>query len=72
MIKSRKIKLLKWLAGISIILLMLGISAVTVFAVFDVAVEYQNGRANIKKNSNKCIKRFLCLFAVRRCACGTV
>lgn len=32
MIKSRKIKLLKWLAGISVILLMLGISAVTVFA----------------------------------------
>ena len=32
MIKSRKIKLLKWLAGISVILFMLGISAVPVFA----------------------------------------
>lgn len=37
MIKSRKIKLLKWLAGISVILLMLGISAVTVFAAGDVS-----------------------------------
>ena len=37
MIKSRKIKLLKWLAGISVILLMLGISAVTVFATGDVS-----------------------------------
>ena len=37
MTKSRKIKLLKWLAGISVILLMLGISAVTVFAAGDVS-----------------------------------
>ena len=37
MINSRKIKLLKWLAGISVILLMLGISAVTVFAAGDVS-----------------------------------
>jgi hypothetical protein len=37
MIKSRKIKLLKWIAGISVILLMLGISAVTVFAAGDVS-----------------------------------
>lgn len=37
MIKSRKIKLLKWFAGISVILLMLGISAVTVFAAGDVS-----------------------------------
>ena len=37
MIKSRIIKLLKWLAGISVILLMLGISAVTVFAAGDVS-----------------------------------
>ena len=37
MIKSRKIKLLKWLAGISVILLMLGISAVNAFAAGDVS-----------------------------------
>lgn len=37
MIKSRKIKLLKWLAGISVILFMIGISAVTVFAAGDVS-----------------------------------
>lgn len=35
MIKSRKIKLLKWLAGISVILLMLGILAVNAFAAGD-------------------------------------
>ena len=35
--KVKKIKLLKWLAGISVILLMLGISAVTVFAAGDVS-----------------------------------
>lgn len=37
MIKSRKIKLLKWLAGISVILFMIVISAVTVFAAGDVS-----------------------------------
>lgn len=37
MIKSRKIELLKWISGISVILLMLGISAVTVFAAGDVS-----------------------------------
>ena len=37
MIKSRKIKLLQWIAGISVILFMLGISAVTVFAAGDVS-----------------------------------
>lgn len=42
MIKSRKIKLLKWLAGISVILLMLGISAVTVFAAGDVSTAIQS------------------------------
>ena len=42
MIKSRKIKLLKWLAGISVILLMLGISAVTVFAAGDVSSAIQS------------------------------
>ena len=37
MIKSRRTKLIKWLSGISVILLMLGISAVTVFAAGDVS-----------------------------------
>ena len=37
MIKSRRTKLIKWLSGVSVILLMLGISAVTVFAVGDVS-----------------------------------
>lgn len=42
MIKSRKIKLLKWIAGISVILLMLGISAVTVFAAGNVSTAIQS------------------------------
>ena len=42
MIESRKIKLLKWIAGISVILIMLGISAVTVFAAGDVSSAIQN------------------------------
>ena len=42
MIKSRKIKLLKWLAGISVILLMLGISAVNAFAAGDVSTAIQS------------------------------
>lgn len=37
MIKSRRTKLFKWLSGVSVILLMLGISAVTVFAAGDVS-----------------------------------
>ena len=37
MIKSRRTKLIKWLSGVSVILLMLGISAVTVFAAGDVS-----------------------------------
>ena len=37
MIKSRRTKLIKWLTGVSVILLMLGISAVTVFAAGDVS-----------------------------------
>ena len=42
MTESRKIKLLKWIAGISVILIMLGISAVTVFAAGDVSSAIQN------------------------------
>lgn len=42
MIESRKIKLLKWIAGISVIFIMLGISAVTVFAAGDVSSAIQN------------------------------
>ena len=42
MIESRKIKLLKWIAGISVILLMLGISALTVFAAGDVSSAIQS------------------------------
>lgn len=42
MIKSKKIKLLKWIAGISIILLMLGISAVNAFAAGDVSTSIQS------------------------------
>lgn len=42
MIKSRKIKLLKWLAGISVILLMLGISAVNAFAAGDASTAIQS------------------------------
>lgn len=42
MIKSRKIKLLKWLAGISVILLMLGISEVNAFAAGDVSTAIQS------------------------------
>ena len=42
MIASRKIKLLKWIAGISVIFIMLGISAVTVFAAGDVSSAIQN------------------------------
>lgn len=37
MIKSRRTKLIKWLSGVSVILLMLGISAVTIFAAGDVS-----------------------------------
>ena len=37
MIKSRRTKLIKWLSGVSVILLMLGISAVPVFAAGDVS-----------------------------------
>ena len=37
MIKSRRTKLITWLSGVSVILLMLGISAVTVFAAGDVS-----------------------------------
>lgn len=37
MIKLRRTKLIKWLSGISVILLMLGIPAVTVFAAGDVS-----------------------------------
>ena len=37
MIKSRRTKLIKWLSGVSVILLMLGISAVIVFAAGDVS-----------------------------------
>lgn len=42
MIESKKIKLLKWIAGISIILLMLGISGITVFAAGDVSSAIQS------------------------------
>lgn len=42
MINSRKIKLLKWLAGISVIMFMIGISAVTVFAAGDVSTAIQS------------------------------
>ena len=38
MIKSRRTKLIKWLSGVSVILLMLGISAVTVSFSFDGSV----------------------------------
>ena len=38
MIKSRRTKLIKWLTGVSVILLMLGISAVTVSFTFDGSV----------------------------------
>lgn len=37
MIKSNKIKILKFFIGIAIVMLMLGISAVTVFAAGDVS-----------------------------------
>lgn len=42
MIKSRRTKLIKWLSGVSVILLMLGISAVTVFAAGDVSSAIQS------------------------------
>lgn len=42
MIKSSKIRLLKWTAGIAVILLMLVISAVTVFAAGDVSSAIEN------------------------------
>lgn len=42
MIKSRKNKLLKLLIGITIVMLMLGISAVTVFAAGDVSTAIQS------------------------------
>lgn len=42
MIKTRKFKLLKWIAGISAILFMIGISAVTVFAAGDVSTAIQS------------------------------
>lgn len=40
--RVKKIKLLKWIAGISIILLMLGISGITVFAAGDVSSAIQS------------------------------
>ena len=40
----------------------------TVVAVFDVAIEYQNGRANC----NQCSKRIFRLFSFWGCACGIV
>ena len=42
MIKSRKFKLLKWIAGISVILIMFGISGITVFAAGDVSSAIQS------------------------------
>ncbi len=56
MIKSRKIKLLKWLAGISVILLMLGISAVTVFAAGDVSSAIESTWTSVQTQIKKCCK----------------
>ena len=42
MIKSRKIKSMKWIAGISVILIMFGISGITVFAAGDVSSAIQS------------------------------
>lgn len=42
MIKSRRTKLIKWLSGVSVILLMLGISGITVFAAGDVSSAIQS------------------------------
>ena len=72
MIKSRKIKLLKWLAGISVILLMLGISAVTVFAAGDVssAIEstWNSAQTQIKNVVNNVV--FPAVDMILRCASG--
>lgn len=42
MIKSRRTKLIKWLSGVSVILLMFGISAVNAFAAGDVSTAIQS------------------------------
>ena len=59
MIKSRRTKLIKWLSGVSVILLMLGISAVTVFAAGDVssAIEstWNSAQTQIKNVVNNVI-----------------
>lgn len=58
MIKSRRTKLIKWLSGVSVILLMIGISAVTVFAAGDVSSAIQStwnsAQTQIKKCSKQC------------------
>ena len=74
MIMSRKIKLLKWLAGISVILLMLGISAVTVFAAGDVssAIEstWTSAQTQIKNVVNNVIAIVSSALAPTSSICG--
>lgn len=70
MIKSRKIKLLKWLAGISVILLMLGISAVTVFAAGDVSSAIESTWNSAQTQIKKCCKQ-CCLSCGRYDSCHT-
>lgn len=50
MIKSKRTKLIKWLSGVSVILLMLGISAVTVFAAGDVSSAIESTWTNVVNN----------------------
>lgn len=47
-------------------------AAGVVVAVFDVAIEYQCGRANVKTTTINILKGFFCLFTYRYCTCGTV
>ena len=72
MIESRKIKLLKWIAGISVIFIMLGISAVTVFAAGDVSSAIQNTWNSAQTQINRSLigshreNRFPCLVGISR------
>jgi len=43
-----------------------------IVAIFDVAIEYQNGRANIKTTAINILKGFFCLLPHRNCSGGTI
>ena len=66
---------LEWVQAVIRLFTLFGwalFAAGVVVAVFDVAIEYQCGRANIKTTAINILKGFFCLLIDRRCASGTV